>query len=1127
MSAKKKTNKPHEAVLIIGSGFGALKVAEDLAQSGIPVMWTTKAGNFLELPGGIESFIEWPDDINFQFRPLYLRVTRNPHVKAMTRARVDSLERSGNRFRAVVVQDPHYVDYDLCTGCGRCMEICPLDGATNPPLKRSPAYCPSRALELDKRQLSACRAGCPLGINVQAYMALTAASRFEEALRIIKEDNPLPGICGRVCHHPCEESCRRSDLDQAVAIRDIKRFLADYEAEHGLPELVMPERPKQTERIAVIGSGPAGLTAAHFLNRFGFSVTVFESFPYAGGMLRAGINSFRLPRRVLDAEIQAIERAGVEIRTGVTVNSVEDLLARGYDAVLVSTGAHRDLRLNIPGEDAGGIVHCVQFLSGVSLYNTGEVGPRTVVIGAGNSAMDAARTALRLGADDVTIVAIEKEHEMPAHPREVREAREEGVEFILGVAPIAFETEENRVRRVVCRPARWSEPDSRGTRRIEYDSEQTFTVDADTVIVAIGQQPHLEESGLGGRLATGRGGRIAVDECSATSIKGIFAAGDVVTGPSTVIGSMAAGRRAAGKIIEYLTGQPSPFVDLACETRGVGDFIEISEDIPRQWRPEMAQRQPKARRRDFDEVDFGFTVDQAVFEARRCLQCGVCCECRVCETACAEIGAIDHFRPPRRFELSSPAVVVADSNELPELDCAGEGIYNIGEFKQTVDMMDVLVSGSAAAGQAMARAAFLRELVPQEKPRSIEMDANGGLGVFFCSCNGTMAPQSVLDRLLDTTQKIPAVRHSEVILSACHPDGSDRIARAVQQKRLGRVILASCVCCPLEFQCISCNDQRTRARIHLFDRLGLPRSHFETINIRDHLADAGLSEEEMLEGARSLLRGAMVRSHLMTPLRQGTTEIGRHILILGGSETGISCALNLGLQGFKVRLAHRCKIQGEDTPEYVRNRPVDVTQGGRSITHVEEAEILDISGHVGDFRILVNEGGKRHRWRADVICLTDENVLPLAIPEDMMGLKKLYRYDFAFFHTPQLGLYRVLPRTLKRVNAFEAGAALAAQVATATAEAFLKDHELSPRVDPELCRGCGRCADICPFNAIHLVADSHGIYKSEVLRHNCVGCGGCVGRCPVTAMNIPYFSNKLLEEIVMETLSGERRHEPS
>ncbi len=1123
MTTAAKMDGPEKAVLIVGPGYGALKVAEDLAQSGIPVVWVTRAPHFLELPGGIETLAEWPDDLNFQFRPLYLRVTRHSLVTPLTRARIESIERIQDDYRANIVQDPMYVDYDLCTGCGRCIEVCPLNESEQPPLTRTPAYCPSRALDLDKRKLSRCRESCPLGVNVQAYMALTAQARFDEALAVIKDDNPLPGVCGRVCHHPCEESCRRAELDQAVAIRDIKRFLADHEARGRQPRLDIPDSPRRPERVAVIGSGPAGLTAAHFLNRAGFPVTIFEAMPEPGGMLRAGINAFRLPRPVLDAEIKAIVDAGVEICTDVMVSSIDNLFSEGFRAVLLCTGAHRDLRLNIPGEDAEGIFGAVEMLKDFNIRQKVKIGEDVAVIGGGNSAVDTARTAIRLGARTVTIYYRRKHEDMPAEEFEITAAQEEGVQIEYLTAPVRVIVEEGKVTGLDLTRMRLGEIDSSGRGRPEPIEGSEFSVKANTVIVAISQEPDLEETGLGGEFEKGRGGRVIVDERCSTSRKGVFAAGDVVTGPSTVIGSMADGRMAAGRAIEYLTGEPSAFVKLSAESRGVGDYLDISEDTPRQWRPEMAQRQPKVRCRDFEEVSFGLTAEQAVAEAQRCIQCGLCCECRVCETACAEIGAIDHFRPTRSIEVLSPGIVVADADEMPQKnDLGDERIYRLGDFQHTTDLMNVMVAGSAAAGQVMAHAAVLRTEVVPEEPKPPEISEELRLGVFVCTCNGTMAPSGALERIRELVADVPGVEHCELIFSACHPRGSDQIARAVKEHRLTRVIMASCICCPLDFHCISCNDQRTRAKKHLFDRLGLSRSDFDMINIKDHLHPEGKSEDEIVERARYLLRGAFIRARFLGPLRQGTTEIGSRILILGGSEVGISCALNLDNQGFRVRLVHRCRIKdGPEPPKSVLKRPVDLTQG-RSITHVEEAVIEEIRGNVGDFTVILGEEGPQHRWRADIICLTDEHLLPLAVHEHMMGLKKLYRYDFAFFHTPQLGLYRVMPRTLKRVTAFEAGAALAAQVARATAEAFMKDHELSPRVDPELCRGCGRCADICLFDAIKMVADAQGVFTAEVLRYNCVGCGGCVGRCPVTALNMPYFSNQLAEEIMVGTLAGER-----
>ncbi len=1116
MADKRKT--PQKAVLVLGSGYGALKVTEDLAQSAIPVMWVTKSRHFLELAGGIEDFREWPEDLNFQFRPLYLRLTRHPLVTALTHAHVKSIKETKNGFKAVIEQAPQYIDYDLCTGCDRCRDVCPLTESDHPPISRTPNYCPSRALDLDKRRLSPCRESCPLGVNVQAYMALTATGRFEEALAVIREDNPLPGVCGRVCHHPCEESCRRGELDQPLAIRDIKRFLFDYEAVKGAPVLEPAAGRKQRpEKVAVIGSGPSGLTAAYFLRREGFQVTVFESLPEAGGMLRAGINAFRLPRDVLDAEIEAIARLGVKIKTRTTIRSVASLLDQGFKAVLLATGTHSDLKLNIPGEDLPGIKPCVKFLTDVNIKGAGKVGPRTVVIGGGNSSMDAARTALRLGSEQVTVLAIEKMDEMPASPMEIQEAGEEGVRFRLGAAPVAF-TGQDRIRHVVCRPAHWEFSQS-APPRIVYDSEKTFVLEADTVIVAIGQRPHLDQTGIDKEVKTGPGGRLLVDNKFHTSRQGVFAAGDTVTGPSTVVESMANGRMAALEIIEYLTGKPSRLKKLINTSRGVGDYREITEEIPKQPRQEMPQRQPMARRRDFMEVNLGFTKEQAMEEAKRCLQCSFCCECRLCESACADIGAIDHFRGNKIFRLESPAVIIADREGLPEEAAAlSKNIYRTDNLSQAGDLMNVLVAGGAMAGQVMAEAVRLRSSSIPNKARIFEQPEETRIGFFLCTCNGTMAPEGALERIRDIAETVPGIQHSELIFSACHPRGADRIAKVVNKNRLSRVILASCVCCPLEFQCISCNDQRNRARIHLFDRLGLQRDCFEMINLRDHLINGEQSEDEIVERARDLLRAAFIRSSFMGPLRQGITEIGKRILILGGSDVGVSCAKNLALQGFKVRFVNRCRLSGSKLPEHIRKR--EAPQGlDRSITYVEEAEIKEIRGHIGNFQTAVTVGDSKRNWRTDIVCLTDENILPLAIHEDMMGLKKFYRYNFAFFHTPQVGYYRVLPRTLKRVSAYEAGAALAAEVATAAAEAFLKDHQLSPRVDPERCRGCGRCAEICPFDAVTLVPNDRGTYTAEVLRYNCVGCGGCVGRCPVTAMDIPYFSNRLLDEIVAGVLA--------
>ena len=1124
MISSSKTKVPDKAVLLLGSGYGALKVAEDLAQAGIPVIWVTRAQHFLELPKGVEQVPEWPIDLNFQFRPLYLRVTRHPLVTPLTRARVSSLEKIAEGYRVVVDQDPIYVDYDLCTGCSRCMEVCPLERQGRLPLSRTPAYCPSRALELDKRKISPCRLECPLGINVQAYMALTAAGRFEEALDIIKEDNPLPGICGRVCHHPCEASCRRAELDQAVAICDVKRFLSDYQAEHGSDlegraSRVSPAEPSRKERVAIVGSGPTGLTAAYYLAKAGFGVTIFEALPEAGGMLRWGIPSYRLPRNVLDGEIQDILAMGVELKCNSRIGKEIRLeeLDREFDAIFLAAGAQKSAVLGISGNDTDGCFGAIELLRAFHSREKIDVGKKVAVIGGGNSAIDAARIAVRLGAD-VTIFYRRERQDMPAQETEIASAEAEGIQIEYRVGPTRVLTQNGKASGLELVRMELGEEDDSGRRRPEPIAGSEFQVGADTIISAPGQSPHLDfltdGSGVEVSLNT-----IRVDNGLKTRNPKIWAGGDVVTGPSAVVASMAHGRIAAGKIIEHLTGLPSPFAELPFRLRGAGEYTTISEDLPQQPRQEMALRQPKVRRRDFEEVGLGLTMDQAMAEARRCLQCSACCECRSCETVCSDVGAIDHLRTPTSFEFFSPGIVVANDQEMPAVNFNElPGIFRAGEFK--ADLMRLMNTGSACAGQAIALALPLRSKAIPEPIRSAKLPDEVRLGVFLCTCNGTMAPSSVLTRILELAAKGPEVAHREMIFSACHPRGSDRIAAAVKEHRLTRVILASCACCPLEFQCISCNDQRNRTRIHLFDEHGLDRSSFEMINLRDYLSVEDLSEEEMVHRARDLYREAFIRTRFLGPLRQGVTEIGKNILILGGSETGISTALNLDLQGFQVRLVHRCQLP--KSPPITTSVSARSMIAGQNIVHEDYATIEEISGHIGDFKIKARVDGKPVRWRADIICLTEENVLSLAIPEDLIGLKKFYRYNFAFFHTPQPGVYRVSSLTLSRLNAFEAGAALAAQVARAAAEVFLKDHELSPRVDPERCRGCGRCSDICPFDAIHLRSNKQGTYTAEVLRYNCVGCGGCVGRCPVTAMDMPYFSNRLLEEIVSGVLEGVR-----
>ena len=426
---------------------------------------------------------------------------------------------------------------------------------------------------------------------------------------------------------------------------------------------------------------------------------------------------------MLDREIRDILALGVELRckTRVGTDICLDDLERDFDAIFVAVGAQESTLLGISGEDACGCSGAVEFLRAHHLGQDVRPGTKVAVIGGGNSALDAAGTALRLGAE-VTVYYRRDRRDMPAVEAEIVAAEAEGVRFEFSRAHRVLR-EGVAVSGLELVRMELAEEDDSGRKTPRPIPGSEFQVVADTVISAIGQGSDLDfldgrSGGAGTGVASDRRA-IEVDRHLKNPSPKIWAGGDVVTGPSTVVGSMAHGRVAAGKIIEYLTERPSPFAVLPLGVRGVGDYTTISEDLPQQPRQEMPLRQPKVRRRDFEEVGLGLTVDQAVAEARRCLQCSACSECGSCEIVCSDIGAIDHFRASRRIELVSPAVIVADEKEMPEGDYSDfPGLVRVAEFKG--DLVTMMIAGSAAAGQAIALAAPLRSRAVPEPARILE-----------------------------------------------------------------------------------------------------------------------------------------------------------------------------------------------------------------------------------------------------------------------------------------------------------------------------------------------------------------------------------------------------------------------
>jgi formate dehydrogenase major subunit len=485
-----------------------------------------------------------------------------------------------------------------------------------------------------------CKLACPAGIDIQGYIGLIANGEYQEALKLIKKSNPLPVVTGRVCPRFCETKCRRNLLEGPVAINALKRFVADYDLNNGTP--YVPEvKPATGHRVAIIGGGPAGLSAAYYLALEGHEVTILESSPELGGMLRYGIPEYRLPKAVLDKEIKSITDLCHEIRCNVRLGqdfTIDSLKSDGYEAIFLALGAQASQKMKVEGEDLPGILSGIGFLRDVALEQKASLGQKVAVIGGGNTAIDAARTALRLGTSDVTIFYRRSKDEMPANDEEIEQAEQEGVKFHFLAAPVKISARNGKADTMECIKMALGEPDSSGRRRPEPIAGSEFTMDVDTVIAAIGQT--MEASGFQDeQIKFNRWGYIGVnEETMETSLEGVFAGGDCTSGPATVVEAVAAGRRAATSIIQYLNGQPilPPGKPYNCSKGELQDIdIEDYADVQRIPRGEMPVLDLETGKGNFAEIELGFTEDMARRESERCLACGCqdVFECKLRELA--------------------------------------------------------------------------------------------------------------------------------------------------------------------------------------------------------------------------------------------------------------------------------------------------------------------------------------------------------------------------------------------------------------------------------------------------------------------------------------------------------------
>jgi heterodisulfide reductase subunit A-like polyferredoxin len=690
-------NSPVGAVLVVGSGIAGIQSSLELADAGFKVYLLDEGPAIGGVMAMLDKTFPTNDCSMCILSPKLVGTGRHQNIELLNYCELLSVEGEPGNMKARIRRKPRFVLLDKCTGCMDCAKVCPVQvpDAYNQNLamrratyKLYPQAIPN-AVAIEKNDNKApCRLACPSGVNAQGYVALISQRKYKEAYELVRDRLPFPGICGRVCHHPCEQECNRKEYEAPVAIRTLKRFASDYVYSNDIKFPVIKEpAAERNEKVAVVGAGPAGLTCALDLRAMGYKVTVIEAADKPGGMMRWGIPAYRLPRQTLDREVQDILDTGIELKTGVRISGTTDvqrLLAEGSSAVFLGLGAHKSRTLKIEGMDLDGVLHGIEFLRAVNEGKKPAVGNRVVVIGGGNVAIDVALCARRSGATDVTMVCLECRDEMPAHEWEIQDALAEGVKLNPSWGPQAVMGENGRVtglRTIEC--TRVFDEAHRFNPTFNSCKEGSFA--CDTVILAIGQA--VDADGFEG-FERGPGGTFKADKLTlATAIPGVFAGGDMVSGPASVVEAVAAGHEAAISIDRFING------------RDISEGREKPKQEPAKAEESAAARAKIARREraaepalaaaeregNFKETGLGFTEEQAVAEAERCLNCGICSECMQCVAAC-EAKAIDHSMTVSEDELSVGAVVL--SAGFKEYKPTGEFGYGYGRYPNVVTSLE-------------------------------------------------------------------------------------------------------------------------------------------------------------------------------------------------------------------------------------------------------------------------------------------------------------------------------------------------------------------------------------------------------------------------------------------------------
>jgi heterodisulfide reductase subunit A-like polyferredoxin len=684
-------------ILVVGGGIAGMEAAQTLGDMGYRILLVEKEASI----GGkmilLSKVFPTLDCASCIATPKMAATAHHPHIATLVYSEVKEIERNGNgTFRVKVSKKPTYVNPNLCTGCQQCELACTVavpDQFNFGLVGRRAAYIPfpqavPKKAVIEREGTSPCSFACPAGIKAHGYVSLIRNGKFEEAFSLILEDTPLVGALGYACFAPCEEQCTRTALAGPLPIRRLKQFVADYyyqrhpEPEYGPPKELLGKR------VAIVGSGPAGLTAAYHLAKKGYRVKIFEAGPEPGGLLRFGIPTYRLPNEVLDRDIQNIAALGVEIETRARVGSLKELKKQGFDAVFLAVGSLAPRRIRIEGEDLEGVVNCLDFLREANSGKEVDLTSKTIlVIGGGNAAVDPARIALRLNAQRVMLQYRRSRPEMPAFPAEVEAAEKEGVELCFLAVPIRFVGENGKLKEAVCQRMELGEPDESGRRRPVPIAGSEFHLPVDMAIVAIGNAPTTLP--FEDQLELNRDGTVKVDpQTLQTSLPYVFAGGDAVIGPSTMVEACGQGKRAAFFMDRYLRGEEVMGAEFEHRLPAVSKQVVLQrQKTYRTLAPIGAKERPVEERiSDFAMVELPLTEEEARYSAGSCLDCGVCSECHQCINACPA-HAIDLAMEGEELDLEIGSLIAATGFRL--FPAEQKFHYGYGQFKNVITAMQM------------------------------------------------------------------------------------------------------------------------------------------------------------------------------------------------------------------------------------------------------------------------------------------------------------------------------------------------------------------------------------------------------------------------------------------------------